>query len=482
MVSSVIDSADVVVVGSGAFGASVAYHLAQRGARVVVLERAALASQTSPRAAGLSSQVRATPALTRLAQRAVAKLAAFTDGDGAAAALHPERRAKIARTERDAEQLAREVARGDTVGVDIDFVSVAEARRRLPILGERGIRRRHVEPDRLQRRAVGASDRLLPRGGEARGHAAAAHAGHRLRDRPARRRGRADAGRHHRDAGGGGCGRRVGARGGRELGGLRCRSCPRATSSSSPSRCRASAPAVPIARVIDANVYVRHEQGGLMLGGYEPNPRQFDMAALPPAFQIAELPLDIEVLRGLAAACAISSRSSGPSSASRPPGGMPTMSTDDRYIVGPVPGVRALGDGGCCVGGLSVSPSLGEAMAQWMSTGAELDLSEVSTRALRRPRPRRGRATRAVPHAYATHYRASSGPAAWLDRPPRFRCRTRPRCARWPPRPCDRRDRNSARPVSTAVRGRPVNAFSSPSVRTPNPPASAAACMRSAAT
>ena len=58
-----IRSADVVVVGSGAFGASAAYHLARRGVRVAVLDRAALASQRSH---------------TRLAQRAVAKLAAFT--------------------------------------------------------------------------------------------------------------------------------------------------------------------------------------------------------------------------------------------------------------------------------------------------------------------------------------------------------------------------------------------------------------------
>jgi glycine/D-amino acid oxidase-like deaminating enzyme len=78
----VITSADVVVIGSGAFGASAAYHLAKRGARVAVLERFGLASQTSPRAAGLSSQVRATPSLTRLAQRAVAKLASFTDETG----------------------------------------------------------------------------------------------------------------------------------------------------------------------------------------------------------------------------------------------------------------------------------------------------------------------------------------------------------------------------------------------------------------
>jgi len=124
---TVIASADVVVVGSGAFGASVAYHLARRGARVAVLERSGLASQTSPRAAGLSSQVRATPALTRLAQRAVVKLAAFTDETGQPLRFTQSGALKIARTERDAEQLSREVARGDAAGVEIDFVSVAEA-------------------------------------------------------------------------------------------------------------------------------------------------------------------------------------------------------------------------------------------------------------------------------------------------------------------------------------------------------------------
>ncbi len=134
-----IDSADVVVVGSGAFGASVAYHLARRGARVAVLERAALASQTSPRAAGLSSQVRATPALTKLAQRAVSKLAAFSEETGQPLRFTQSGALKIARTDRDAEQLAREVARGAAAGVPIEPISVAEARRRLPILGERGM-------------------------------------------------------------------------------------------------------------------------------------------------------------------------------------------------------------------------------------------------------------------------------------------------------------------------------------------------------
>src|SRR5262245_22258454 len=134
-----IASADVVVIGSGAFGASTAYHLARRGARVAVLERAALAAQTSPRAAGLSSQVRATPALTRLAQRAVAKLAAFTDETGQPLRFTQSGALKIARTQRDAQQLAQGVARGAAVGVPIEVMSVAEARRRLPILHDRGI-------------------------------------------------------------------------------------------------------------------------------------------------------------------------------------------------------------------------------------------------------------------------------------------------------------------------------------------------------
>src|SRR5262245_65199939 len=129
-----ITSADVVVIGSGAFGASAAYHLAQRGARVAVLERTRLASQTSPRAAGLTSQIRATPALTRLAQRAVVKLAAFTDETGEPLRFTQSGALKIARNERDAQQLAREVERAAAVGVPLEFITTADARRRMPIL------------------------------------------------------------------------------------------------------------------------------------------------------------------------------------------------------------------------------------------------------------------------------------------------------------------------------------------------------------
>ena len=44
-------------------------------------------------------------------------------------------------------------------------------------------------------------------------------------------------------------------------------------------------PLHPITRVIDCNVYVRPADGGLMVGGYESDPLQLDMANLPAGFR-----------------------------------------------------------------------------------------------------------------------------------------------------------------------------------------------------
>jgi glycine/D-amino acid oxidase-like deaminating enzyme len=411
-----IASADVVVVGSGAFGASAAYHLARRGARVVVLERSRLASQTSPRAAGLTSQVRATPALTRLAHRAVEKLAAFTSETGQPLRFTRSGALKIARTERDAEQLGREVARGSAAGVEIDLVSVAEARRRLPILRERGIvavtwspTDCNVEPSELP---IGYC------------RAASSYGAVLLPDTPA-------------------TGFEIGP------GGVEGVRTPRGTIATRAvvdaaggwARLVASAlggplavvptrhqllitepipgvgPEFPIARVIDANVYVRHERGGLMLGGYEADPVQPDVAALPPSFEMADLPLDIEVLWRLARS--VSEQfpifQDPTIRVAEHRGGLPTLTVDDRYLVGPLPGVTgAWVMSGCCVGGLSASPALGEAMAEWILDGAPaLDLSEISTARFAARDFDEIELRERCRQAYATHYRA---PGSDVDR------------------------------------------------------------------
>ena len=406
-----IGAADVVVIGSGAFGASAAYHLALRGAAVAVLDRAGLGTQTSPRAAGLSSQVRATPALTRLAQRAVAKLAAFADETGQPLRFTQSGALKIARTERDAEQLSHEVERGANAGVPIDFVSVAEARRRLPILGERGIvavtwspTDCNVEPSELPLGYCRAAEKLgavlLPQT-----PAIGFEVGPRGVEAVRTPRGTIATGAVVDAAG---AWARLVATG---LG---------ASLPIVPTRHQllitepipGVGPEFPIARVIDANVYVRHERGGLMLGGYEADPVQWDAGALPPSFDMAELPLDIEVLWRLAR----SVRDQFPIfqdptiRVAEHRGGLPTLTTDDRYLVGPLPGVTgAWVMSGCCVGGLSVSPALGEAVAEWILDGApSLDLSEISTARFAGHHLDENELRERCRQAYATHYRTGA--------------------------------------------------------------------------
>jgi glycine/D-amino acid oxidase-like deaminating enzyme len=61
-------------------------------------------------------------------------------------------------------------------------------------------------------------------------------------------------------------------------------------------------------------------------------------------------------------------------------GGLPTMTADGEHTVGPVREIRGLYvAGGCCVGGLSIAPAIGEALAAWIIDGAPpIDLSPLS--------------------------------------------------------------------------------------------------------
>jgi len=121
-----------------------------------------------------------------------------------------------------------------------------------------------------------------------------------------------------------------------------------------------------------------------MLGGYEQNPLQYDAGTLPPRFDVADLPLDIGVLRGFADTV----REQLPVFQRVPDeiglrvhrGGLPTMTPDGEHTVGPVTGVRGLYvAGGCCVGGLSMSPAIGEALAAWIIEGKPpMDLSPLA--------------------------------------------------------------------------------------------------------
>jgi glycine/D-amino acid oxidase-like deaminating enzyme len=122
-------TADVVVIGGGVIGCSLAYHLARAGARrVVVLERRTLASGGTGRSVGIVRQLYPTPEATRMVVRSLEIFRRFGDAVGGHSGY---------------------VACGVLIGV------AAEARARLEriVAGQRdlGVRAQIVDPGALQR-------------------------------------------------------------------------------------------------------------------------------------------------------------------------------------------------------------------------------------------------------------------------------------------------------------------------------------------
>lgn len=378
-----LDAAECVVIGSGALGSSVAFHLAKAGREVALLDKHALGSQTSPRAAGLTSQARGTDLMTALARRAVRKIESFAAETGEKIVFHQPGALKIARLPEHVAQLESEVARGRRLGTGFAMISPAEAHAKNPFLETQGILAVAFSPtdlflepsqipDAYTRAAAKLGAKLMP---------------HTLVSGIVLGKGRvAGVETEHGTIA---CETVVDAAGAwlraiAALGGAAVPMVPTRHQLLVTEAVSGVDDTQPITRIIDANVYVRPDQGGLMLGGYEPDPLQYDPATLPARFDIADLPLDFSVLRRLAD----SVRDQLPIFRRVPHeirlrvhrGGLPTMTADGEHTVGPVPSVPGLYvAGGCCVGGLSIAPAIGEALAAWIIDGKPpMDLAPLA--------------------------------------------------------------------------------------------------------
>jgi glycine/D-amino acid oxidase-like deaminating enzyme len=107
---------------------------------------------------------------------------------------------------------------------------------------------------------------------------------------------------------------------------------------------------------------------------------QYDLRGLKPDFRVEDLELDLAVLRRLAESVYDQLPVFRDIKVREHRGGLPTMTVDGEHVLGPVPGVQGLYVvGGCCVGGLSISPALGELLAEWITSGRpRMDLSPLS--------------------------------------------------------------------------------------------------------
>ncbi len=383
MAIAVPDEADVVVIGTGAFGLSITAQLAFAGVRrVVAFDRFAVGSQTSPRAAGLFKLVQADELRTRLAQLAVQIVRNFERDTGVAVPYVPSGSLMVARTERHARVIEQEAAAARQWGVEVESVSPEEAARMAPYLEGHHLRGAAYVPgdiyieepisllqsyraiaDRYGARILGHVPvvRIAVEGGVVRGV-----------ETPfglVRTETVVDAA--------GAWVRAVARSGGTDLAVVPMRH-QLAITHPLPG----AAEGQPIVRIFDAAVYVRPCRGGLMWGGFETDPLPVDPQVQGEDFAIDRVPLDFRILERFAEVVGDTVPVLRDAAIQEHRGGLFTMTPDGRFMVGPAPGVHGLWVlSGCNGSGFSFSPVLGRLLAEWIVQGRpSLDLGPFDPR------------------------------------------------------------------------------------------------------
>jgi len=366
------DNADVIVIGAGAFGLSVALHCALRGRSVVVVERATAGSQASRRAAGLFKSVQADGLRTALARNSIDKVLRFEEWAGVPLDVIRSGSLLIARTGQHRAILAAEAERSRGWGVDLAETGSGRASYYAPAGPELAVWCPEdvyiEEPDDLIQ-AYLAAGRL--RGVEVleaepaiavlagRGRVTGVDTSERRIEAPV-----------VVDAAGAWA---------RQVAELARGPFPRYKVHVAPFRHQllitepsSSVQASdPIVRVIDAAVYLRPARGGLMVGGFEPDPMPLDPRLQAESFSTVDVPLDLGLLRKLAGQVEREAPLAVSSLVADHRAGLFTMTPDGRFIAGPVPALPGLWvASGCNGSGFSFSPAIGEALADWITDGS----------------------------------------------------------------------------------------------------------------
>jgi 4-methylaminobutanoate oxidase (formaldehyde-forming) len=363
------------VIGAGAFGCSAAYHLARAGLKqVVLLDRYAPGSQTSPRAAGLFKLVQVDESMTRLAQLSIAIVTGFEAATGVSLPHVRSGSLLVARTASHAEMIKAEAVASVAWGVELAPVTGGEVRRLAPFLSPRGVRvAYHVPGDIYVEEPRALIDAYLE-AGRRRGLTV-------LDQTPATairvERGEVTAVETPRgtirtplavDAAG------VWAPGVGELAGARVPIQPMRHQLAITPPLPGFRPEEPIVRIVDAAAYVRPCRGGLMWGGFEANPLPLAPPDLADPFTIDQTPLDRPILDRFAAELAPNVpalRDAIGAELAEHRGGLFTMTADGRLLIGPHPTIRGFWTAtGCNGSGFSLSSGVGHVLAEWIAGGA----------------------------------------------------------------------------------------------------------------
>ncbi len=132
--------AQVVVIGAGIVGCSSAYHLAKMGWKdVVVLEGSTIGSGTTDHSAGLVTQLRHTRALTDISRYGVQLYEELKAETGLDTGFRQTGSITVARTQGRMDELRHTISMAKGFGVEMNEISLDEAKRLWPMLNTGGL-------------------------------------------------------------------------------------------------------------------------------------------------------------------------------------------------------------------------------------------------------------------------------------------------------------------------------------------------------
>lgn len=405
--------ARVVIIGGGAVGCSVAYHLTALGWRdVVLLERKQLTSGTTWHAAGLIAQLRATANMTRLAKYSQELYGKLESETGVATGFRRVGSITAALTSERMEEITRLAAMARAFGVEIEEIDTAEVGRRYPHLNLSGVVGGVWLPKDGQGDPTGIT-MALARGARMRGAVIA----ERTAVTAIRREGDRVTGvdwESGEDHGTIACDMIVNAAGmwGREVGRMAgvtvpLQACEHFYIVTEPI---AGLGELPVLRVPDECTYYKQDAGKMLIGAFEPVAKPWALDGIPKDFEFGTLPEDVDHFEPILDAAVNRLPMLGQAGIRTFFNGPESFTPDNAYHLGLAPGAANVWvAAGFNSVGIQSAGGAGMALAAWMDSGEKpFDLGDVNiARAQPFQKNRRylkERATEALGLLYADHF------------------------------------------------------------------------------